>query len=214
MKITQKLVGLLTAFMPVTANAGPSTADFMLSRAPSGSTLSQTFDWTPDGTEIQIVDPVVFPESFDSEWVKIPNRPAQVQMLISGPPNQAPLAAFVTFSRNTPVCHRSGGLFGVDGGMGAFTTSKTQESIKAYLATLPEGWSLYDGLLADQSDDGRNDLTLFKLPDGVVFPGFFTGGDGGFSVSALFDGAGDMVSLTVDFSRTATSPLIPPACEG
>lgn len=96
--------------------------------------------------------------------------------------------------------------------MGAFTTAKVQDSIKDYVATLPEGGSLYDGLLSDQSDDGQNDLTIFKLPDGVEFPGFFTGGEGGFSVYSLHDTSGAVVSVGVMFNRTEDSPLIPPAC--
>ena len=212
MKLLPKLVSALATILPATAAAGTSTAEYILARAPEGSTLSAAFDWTPKGSELQVVDPVVFPESYDSNWITIPETAAHVQMLISGPPYHEPMAAFVTFSANTPVCSKSGGLLGVDGGMGAFTTPQVQASIKTYLATLPDGWSLYDGLLADQSDDGRNILTLFKLPDGLEFPGFFTGGDGGFSVVALSDGADAMASVVITFNRTADSPLIPPPC--
>ncbi|WP_298859512.1 hypothetical protein [uncultured Sulfitobacter sp.] len=212
MRLISKLVGAIAALLPAAATAGVTTPEYILARAPEGSTLSNVFDWTPAGSELQVVDPVVFPESYNSSWITIPDKAAQAQMLLTGPPYHEPMAAFVTFSDNTPVCSRSVGLLGVDGGMGAFTTAKVQQSIKAYLATLPEGWSLYDGLLSDQSEDGRNDLTIFHLPDGVEFPGFFTGGDGGFSVVALFDGADATVSVVITFNRTADSSLVPPTC--
>ncbi len=122
MKLLPKLVSALATILPATAAAGPSTAEYILARAPEGSTLSAAFDWTPKGSELQVVDPVVFPESYDSNWITIPETAAQVQMLISGPPYHEPMAAFATFSNNTPVCSKSGGLLGVDGGMGAFTT--------------------------------------------------------------------------------------------
>ena len=212
MRSISRLSALIATLAPAAAAAEVTSAQFILSRAPAASTLSEVFDWTPTGPALQVVDPVVFPESFDSKWIEISQTPARVQMLMTGPPYHEPMAAFVTFSAQTPVCSTSGGLLGVDGGMGAFTTAKVQDSIKDYVATLPEGGSLYDGLLSDQSDDGQNDLTIFKLPDGVEFPGFFTGGEGGFSVYSLHDTSGAVVSVGVMFNRTEDSPLIPPAC--
>jgi hypothetical protein len=191
----------LIAASPFATNSKPDTAEWLLARAPAGSTLSEALDWTPNSDRVQIADPTVFPSGLNSEWVTIPNTPATFQMVISGPPYPEPVAAFLTFHSGTPVSSKPAGLFGVDAGMGSFLTPQAQKSIAVYLKTLAEGWTLYDGLIYDQNNGGHDHHTVFKLPDGSEFAGFSTDGDGGFTVDTLYNARGKMLALVVSIRQ-------------
>lgn len=207
----KRLIACLTGICaPVLALAGP--ADWLLEQAGSESTLSPQLLWQPDGDRVQTADPIVFPNGSATDWTAIPQTQATFQMVVGRAPYYEGTAAFLAFTDSTPTCRKSVGVLGVDAGMGAFLTPKAQASIQQYLTTLPDGWSLYDGLIYDQNGGDRDNLTVFKLPDGTEFPGFSTGGDGGFLVSALYDAQGNMSALLVDLSRATPSPFTLPDC--
>lgn len=198
------------AMMACAAHAGPTAPEWLLQRSSIGSPLSAPLQWEHNAARVQVADPIVFPHGLNSKWIEIPAAMATFQMVFGTPPYREPAAAILTFTDETPVCSAPAGIFGVDAGMGAFLTPQAQTSITAYLKTLPEGWSLYDGLIYDQSNGGRNKLSVFKLPDGVEIAGFSTGGDGGFEVDRLMNADGEMVALVVSI-RDAEG-LIPQKC--
>lgn len=200
------------SFAPTFLTAAPLLSNWLLSRAPSGATLSDIHLWNISDTRLIVADPIVFPNGLDSRWVGVPDGPAQVQLLGDGSAYNSPYAAVVILHDAMPTCQRSAGIFGVDAGMGAFLTERAQHSIAKYLKTLPEGWTLYDGLIYDQNGGDTEQLTIFKLPDMATFAGFATGGDGGFSVQELFDAKDTMVALLVDISRETPSPFSLPEC--
>lgn len=196
------LLGLATTVVADNATA------WTLSKAPEGSRFGQTFVWDNPSSEITVTDPIVYPHNGISGWTTVPQGPTRFTMIVE-PTYSEPAAVVLEFT-NTPVhCATSVGFFAVDSGTGAFLTRGAARSIDAYLPTLAKGWSLYDGLWYDQSQEDVLTHFILKMPGGADFPAFITGGDGGFDVVALKDGEGNVVGITVPLRLEPPEPACP-----